>query len=159
MLDNTQSIICAFGLASAVPRSPYRHLELCDIVSTPDKASPRLIIHFGIIRRRDFLCQTRKPKLNGCTTASTMPLSNAAGCTPAGPGPAAPPDDEQYRGRPLPGGASDIGLTLRQGREKAYVFFGEEKSSPILLQIAPPVMLARLGVGFCFADTGRRPLT
>lgn len=79
--------------------------------------------------------------------------------TPAGPGPAAPPDDEQYRGRPLPGGASDRGLTLRQGREKAYVFFGEEKSSPILLQIAPPVMLARLGVGFCFADTGRRPLT
>jgi len=38
------------------------------------------------------------------------------------------------------------------------VFFGEEKSSPILLQIAPPVMLARLGVGFCFADAGRRPL-
>lgn len=38
-------------------------------------------------------------------------------------------------------------------------FFGEEKSSPILLQIAPPVMLARLGVVFCFADAGRRPLT
>lgn len=37
-------------------------------------------------------------------------------------------------------------------------FFGEEKSSPILLQIAPPVMLARLGVGFCFADAGRRSL-
>ena len=37
-------------------------------------------------------------------------------------------------------------------------FFGEGKSSPILLQIAPPVMLARLGVGFCFADAGRRPL-
>ncbi len=33
------------------------------------------------------------------------------------------------------------------------------KSSPILLRIAPPVMLARLGVGFCFADAGRRPLT
>ena len=159
MLDNTQSIICAFGLASAVPRSPYRHLELCDIVLTPDKASLRLIIPKWIIRRRDFLCQTRKPKLNGCTTASTMPLSNTAGCTPAGPGPAAPPDDEQYRGRPLPGGASDRGLTRRQGREKACVFFGEEKSSPILLQIAPPVMLARLGVGFCFADAGRRPLT
>ena len=31
MLDNTQSIICAFGLAAAVPRSPYRHLELCSI--------------------------------------------------------------------------------------------------------------------------------
>jgi len=25
------SIICAFGLASAAPRSPYQHLELCDI--------------------------------------------------------------------------------------------------------------------------------
>ena len=25
------SIICAFGLASAAPRSPYRHLELCSI--------------------------------------------------------------------------------------------------------------------------------
>ena len=25
------SIICAFGLAAAVPRSPYRHLELCGI--------------------------------------------------------------------------------------------------------------------------------
>ena len=25
------SIICAFGLAVAAPRSPYRHLELCDI--------------------------------------------------------------------------------------------------------------------------------
>ena len=24
-------IICAFGLASAAPRSPYRHLELCGI--------------------------------------------------------------------------------------------------------------------------------
>ncbi|MDD6520739.1 MAG: hypothetical protein PUF35_01480 [Subdoligranulum sp.] len=26
------SIICALGLASAAPRSPYRHLELCGIV-------------------------------------------------------------------------------------------------------------------------------
>ena len=31
MLANTQSIACAFGLASAAPRSPYRHLELCGI--------------------------------------------------------------------------------------------------------------------------------
>lgn len=37
-------------------------------------------------------------------------------------------------------------------------FLGEEKSSPILLQIAPPVMLARLGLGFCFAYAGRRSL-
>ena len=34
MLDKTSSIICAFGLASAVPRSPYRHLELCGIALT-----------------------------------------------------------------------------------------------------------------------------
>ncbi len=27
------SIICAFGLAAAAPRSPYRHLELCGIAS------------------------------------------------------------------------------------------------------------------------------
>ncbi|MFR4667874.1 MAG: hypothetical protein ACLT8A_14240 [Subdoligranulum sp.] len=31
MLDKTSSIICAFSLASAAPRSPYRHLELCGI--------------------------------------------------------------------------------------------------------------------------------
>ncbi|MDD6874412.1 MAG: hypothetical protein PUD46_02495 [Subdoligranulum sp.] len=31
MLDKISSIICAFGLASAAPRSPYRHLELCGI--------------------------------------------------------------------------------------------------------------------------------
>ncbi len=29
-----QSIICAFGLAAAAPRSPYRHLELCGIAYT-----------------------------------------------------------------------------------------------------------------------------
>ncbi|MDD6948327.1 MAG: hypothetical protein PUI75_04745 [Subdoligranulum sp.] len=28
------NIICAFGLASAAPRSPYRHLELCGIAFT-----------------------------------------------------------------------------------------------------------------------------
>ena len=31
MLDKTSSIICAFGLAAAAHRSPYRHLELCGI--------------------------------------------------------------------------------------------------------------------------------
>ena len=30
----TSSIICAFGLASAAPRSPYRHLELCGVALT-----------------------------------------------------------------------------------------------------------------------------
>ncbi|WP_270762161.1 hypothetical protein [Gemmiger qucibialis] len=34
MLDKTSSIICAFGLASAAPRSPYRHLELCGVALT-----------------------------------------------------------------------------------------------------------------------------
>ncbi|MFZ2926029.1 MAG: hypothetical protein WA073_02435 [Gemmiger qucibialis] len=31
------SIICAFGLASAAPRSLYRHLELCGIAVTIPK--------------------------------------------------------------------------------------------------------------------------
>ncbi|WP_294769571.1 hypothetical protein, partial [uncultured Gemmiger sp.] len=30
--------ICAFGLASAAPRSPYRHLELCGIALTQNPA-------------------------------------------------------------------------------------------------------------------------
>ena len=34
------SIICAFGLASAAPRSPYRHLELCGVAQNP-KPIPR----------------------------------------------------------------------------------------------------------------------
>ena len=34
MLDKTSSIICAFSLAAAAPRSPYRHLELCGIALT-----------------------------------------------------------------------------------------------------------------------------
>ena len=34
------SIICAFGLASAVPRSPYRHLELCGIALKINRARP-----------------------------------------------------------------------------------------------------------------------
>ena len=31
MLDNTQSIICAFCLAAGTPRPPYRHAELCGV--------------------------------------------------------------------------------------------------------------------------------
>ena len=34
------SIICAFGLASAAPRSPYRHLELCGIALGPAVLCP-----------------------------------------------------------------------------------------------------------------------
>ena len=39
-----QSIICAFGLAAAAPRSPYRHLELCGIA-----LSFAIIPHFTAI--------------------------------------------------------------------------------------------------------------
>jgi len=41
------SIICAFGLASAAPRSPYRHLELCGIalIIATIKIIPRQILH------------------------------------------------------------------------------------------------------------------
>ncbi|MFZ1273707.1 MAG: hypothetical protein WAQ76_10775, partial [Gemmiger qucibialis] len=42
MLDKTSSIICAFGLASAAPRSPYRHLELCGIALNLTADSERL---------------------------------------------------------------------------------------------------------------------
>ena len=39
-LPKCSSIICAFGLASAAPRSPYRHLELCGIA---------IISHFELL--------------------------------------------------------------------------------------------------------------
>ncbi|MDY5645195.1 MAG: hypothetical protein SPH45_09935, partial [Gemmiger qucibialis] len=38
------SIICAFGLASAAPRSPYRHLELCGIALN-HTSPPARILH------------------------------------------------------------------------------------------------------------------
>ena len=37
------SIICAFGLAAAAPRSPYRHLELCGIAISSLKALPHMV--------------------------------------------------------------------------------------------------------------------
>ena len=45
MLDKTSSIICAFGLAAAAPRSPYRHLELCGIA----------LVSFGLADEGGFL--------------------------------------------------------------------------------------------------------
>ena len=49
------SIICAFGLASAAPRSPYRHLELCGIALTASNIlSP---IQYNKIRHPDFCGQ------------------------------------------------------------------------------------------------------
>ena len=48
---------------------------------------------------------------------------------------------------------------MKEKMETGTDLFRTEKIPKILLKIAPPVMLARLGVGFCFADAGRRPLT
>jgi len=39
------SIICAFGLAAAAPRSPYRHLELCGIAQ--NKQARTCLHHCG----------------------------------------------------------------------------------------------------------------
>ncbi|MFZ2720356.1 MAG: hypothetical protein WAY38_00520, partial [Gemmiger qucibialis] len=44
------SIICAFGLASAAPRSPYRHLELCGIAFILF-CFPRINVPFSRMRR------------------------------------------------------------------------------------------------------------
>ena len=43
------SIIYAFGLASAAPRSPYRHLELCGIAQSPK-------CNFPLLGKRSPLC-------------------------------------------------------------------------------------------------------
>ena len=44
MLENTQSILCAFCLAAGTPRSPYRHVELCGVAqkSRPLWAAPHV---------------------------------------------------------------------------------------------------------------------
>ena len=43
------SIICAFGLATAAPRSPYRHLELCGIALVQKCTCPHGQVHFYIV--------------------------------------------------------------------------------------------------------------
>ena len=59
------SIICAFGLASAAPRSPYRHLELCGIAfvffsifiakkAPPDEKSGGAFFAYQVINVRAF---------------------------------------------------------------------------------------------------------
>ena len=53
------SIICAFGLASAAPRSPYRHLELCGIAFGIHKGFQRLLCLESCLclwNIRHFLC-------------------------------------------------------------------------------------------------------
>ncbi|MFZ2788786.1 MAG: hypothetical protein WAZ45_03870, partial [Gemmiger qucibialis] len=63
MLDKTSSIICAFGLASAAPRSPYRHLELCGIAIKTSIRNPffqhnkrsRELLHFFTTKTQEVL--------------------------------------------------------------------------------------------------------
>ena len=73
------SIICAFGLAAAAPRSPYRHLELCGIA-------------LGLIFRGG--CPSGRPKAlrcrprRGCDAVSTCcpPISKGGDCGNGRPG-------------------------------------------------------------------------
>ena len=46
------SIICAFGLAAAAPRSPYRHLELCGIALTSTFTAQCGNLHCGLPRQK-----------------------------------------------------------------------------------------------------------
>uniref|UniRef100_UPI0040281553 hypothetical protein n=2 Tax=Gemmiger formicilis TaxID=745368 RepID=UPI0040281553 len=48
------SIICAFGLAAAAPRSPYRHLELCGIALTayPKIVSCATVNYYNLVTTR-----------------------------------------------------------------------------------------------------------
>ena len=48
------SIICAFGLATAAPRSPYRHLELCGIALVQKCTCPHGQVHFISYYRSHF---------------------------------------------------------------------------------------------------------
>ena len=73
------SIICAFGLASAAPRSPYRHLELCGIALS-------LIFRGGCPsgRPKALRCRPRR----GCGAVSTCcpPISKGGDCGNGRPG-------------------------------------------------------------------------
>ena len=62
------SIICAFGLASAAPRSPYRHLELCGIALNRFGLNREKLLGVGIalpaIFNTDRTCVVTAPTLN-----------------------------------------------------------------------------------------------
>ena len=64
------SIICAFGLASAAPRSPYRHLELCGIA---------LIYGF----RNDLDRSLQSAFYNAQSSFTIHPTCRGAHCAPA----------------------------------------------------------------------------
>ncbi|MFZ1273047.1 MAG: hypothetical protein WAQ76_07375, partial [Gemmiger qucibialis] len=61
------SIICAFGLASAAPRSPYRHLELCGVALGNHCASRNLfhpVLYPSPIRFLIFPASQLRPAAN-----------------------------------------------------------------------------------------------
>jgi hypothetical protein len=62
MLDKTSSIICAFGLAVAAPRSPYRHLELCGIAQSKNtkQGGNHMKIAVAGTGARDIIGSTKK---------------------------------------------------------------------------------------------------
>ena len=63
------SIICAFGLASAAPRSPYRHLELCGIAQSNRNAAFKVQCRLGALSSAAWalatVCSIR-PSGSGC---------------------------------------------------------------------------------------------
>ena len=59
------SIICAFGLASAAPRSPYRHLELCGIALRRAGVPAHPFILFTFISKRNCPRRTAQSGTSG----------------------------------------------------------------------------------------------
>ena len=62
------SIICAFGLASAAPRSPYRHLELCGVALAKTAPPPGFfplgsgaVFVYAIVELRGKACYQIRP--------------------------------------------------------------------------------------------------
>ena len=85
------SIICAFGLAAAAPRSPYRHLELCGIAFGIHKGFQRLfalnpacVCGISVIsfrQHRTIPALRLKHRSGSCGTASALPkCSIMSGC-------------------------------------------------------------------------------
>ena len=81
MLDKTSSIICAFGLAAAAPRSPYRYLELCGIALKSREIHKGFLRFFALRQHRIIPALRLKHRSDGCGTASALPkCSIMSGC-------------------------------------------------------------------------------
>ena len=75
MLANTQSIACAFGLAAAAPRSPYRHLELCGIALEYIYPFSAECFHRGLTQKAMIFLR----KLPGKGTGALLCMADFAG--------------------------------------------------------------------------------